>query len=173
MLLGDYFKGPQHKENVARLEAELQTLRQQTQLEINALQARYDDLNTKAREIGLLDLLAVKQQIQCEEARLASSQTQIEAARIDLDAAQSQLQALQQKILGAEDSVLLESFALYEPKYQFVNSLEYKNRLEQIREDQKLTARGISATVDGWDNYSVELTKAEWKKLRKDALTGR
>ncbi len=28
----------------------------------------------------------------------------------------------------------------------------------------------MSATVDAWDNFAVELTKAQWKKLRKDAL---
>jgi hypothetical protein len=28
----------------------------------------------------------------------------------------------------------------------------------------------LSAEVDAWDNQAVQLTKAEWKKLRKDAL---
>ncbi|MBS0599041.1 MAG: DUF4041 domain-containing protein [Proteobacteria bacterium] len=170
MALGDYFKGPEYKANVARLEAELQTHRQQSQVTIQALQAKYDELEAKARESGLLNLLAVKQQIRVEETRLASVQAQAAATQTDLDAAHSQLQEIQQQILGAEDTVQLESFALYEPKYQFTNSIDYKNRLDEIREDQKRTARGLSAEVDAWDNYAVELTKAQWKKLRKDAL---
>ena len=56
------------------------------------------------------------------------------------------------------------------PKYQFTNSIDYKNRLDEIREDQKRTARGLSAAVDAWDHNAVEFTKAEWKKLRKDVL---
>jgi len=28
----------------------------------------------------------------------------------------------------------------------------------------------LSAEVDAWDNYAVEFTKTQWKKLRKDAL---
>jgi len=170
MSLGDYLKGPEYKANAARLEAELQAHLQQSQAAMQALQAKNDDLEAKAREIGLLDLLAVKKQIQVEEARLAGVQVQVEVTQTDLEAARSQLQDVQEQILGAEDTVQLESFALYEPKYQFTNSIDYKNRLDEIREDQKRTARGLSAEVDAWDNYAVEFTKAQWKKLRKDAL---
>src|SRR5690606_15352188 len=60
--------------------------------------------------------------------------------------------------------------ALYEPKYQFTNSTEYKNRLDVIRAEQKKTARGISMSVDSMDNHAVELNKSTWKKLRKDVL---
>ncbi|WPC67211.1 DUF4041 domain-containing protein [Rhodoferax ferrireducens] len=170
MALGDYFKGPEHKANAARLEAELQAHRQRSQADMQALQAKYDDLAAKAREIGLLDLLAIQERIRAEESRLASVQAQAAATQTDLEAARSQLQVVQQQILGAEDTVQLESFSLYEPKYQFTNSIDYKNRLGEIREDQKRTARGLSAAVDAWDSYAVEFTKVQWKKLRKDAL---
>lgn len=170
MALGDYFKGPEHKANAARLEAELQAYRQQSQADMQALQSKHDDLAAKAREIGLLDLLTVQEQIRAEESRLASVQAKVAATQTDLEAARSQLQMVQQQILGAEDTVQLESFALYEPKYQFTNSIDYKKRLEEIREDQKRTARGLSAEVDAWDHNAVEFTKAEWKKLRKDVL---
>lgn len=170
MSLGDYLKGPEYKASAARLEAELQAQRQQSQSELQALLAKYNDLEAKAREIGLLDLLAVKKQTLIEEARFASVQAQVAATQADLEATRAQLQALQQQILGAEDTIQLESFALYEPKYQFTNSIDYKNRLDEIREDQKRTARGLSATVDAWDNYAAEFTKVQWKKLRKDAL---
>ena len=43
MALGDYFKGPEHKENAARLAAELQANRQQSQAEMQTLQAKYDE----------------------------------------------------------------------------------------------------------------------------------
>ena len=107
MPLSDYFKGPEHKANAARLEAELQAHRHQSQVDIQALQAKYDDLETKARELGLLDLLAVQKQIRAEEVRLASVQAQAATTQSDLEAARGQLQAVQQQILGAEDTVLL------------------------------------------------------------------
>ena len=170
MSLGDYFKGPEFKAKVARLEAELQAHRQQSQADMQTLQAKYDDMETKVRDLGLLDLLAVQEQIHAQESRWTSVQAQVATTQIDLEAARSQLRAVQLQILGAEDTIQLESFALYEPKYQFTNSIDYKNRLEEIREDQKRTARGLSAAVDSWDHDAVAFTKAGWKKLRKDAL---
>ena len=191
MALGDYFKGPEHKANAARLEVELQTHRQQTQADMEALQnkynslfaesqarrqqsqtdmqalqVKYDDLVVKTREIGLLDLIAVQEQTRVEHARLANVQSLIATTQYDLEATRSRLKEVQQQILGAEDTVQLESFALYQPKYQFTNSIDYKERLDQIREDQKRTARGLSAEVDAWESFAVELTKAQWKKLR-------
>ncbi len=170
MALGDYFKGPEHKANAARLEAELRAHRQQSQADLQAMQGKCDVLEAKAKEIGLLDLLAVQEKIRAEEARLASVRALVGSTQTDLQAARSQLQVTQQQILGAEDTIQLESFALYEPKYQFTNSIDYKNRLDEIREDQKRTARGLSAEVDAWDHGAVEFTKAGWKKLRKDVL---
>lgn len=170
MAFADYFKGPEHKANASRLAAELQAHLEQSRADFKALQDKYDGLESKVRDIGLLDLLAVQEQIRAEESRLASVREQVAETQRNLVAEQARLRALQQQILGAEDTVLLESFALYEPKYQFTNSIDYKNRLDEIREDQKLTARGLSAEVDAWENHAVELTKAQWKKLRKDAL---
>lgn len=168
MSLGDYFKGPEHKANAARLEAEFLAYQQQSQAALQALQAKYDDLEAKARELGLLDLLVVQEQIRAEESRLASVQAQVTTMQSDLEAARTLLQAIQQQILGAEDTVLLESFALYQPKYQFTNSIDYKNRLDEIREEEKQSTRRLSAEIDAWDNCAVELTKAQWTKLRKD-----
>jgi predicted transport protein len=170
MAFGDYFKGPKHKANVARLEIELQANRQQFQAELRTLRTKYEDLEAKAHEVGLLDLMVIKKQNQAEEARLANVQAQAAVIQSEMEAARIKLQSVQQQILGAEDTVQLESFALYEPKYQFTNSIDYKKRLDEIRADQKQTARGLSAEVDAWNSSAVELTKAEWKKLRKDAL---
>lgn len=170
MPLEDYFKGPRHKANAARLQAELQAHQQQSQADLQELQAKYNKLEANAREIGLLDLLGVREQIRAAQSLLAIVEAHVTRTQIELEAAQVQLKVVHQQILGAEDTVLLESFALYEPKYQFTNSIEYKNRLDEIRADQKQTARGLSAEVEAWENHPVQLTKAQWKKLRKDAL---
>lgn len=170
MGFGDYFKGPQHKVEATRLEAELRTLKKRSQSDLQALQAKYDQLEAKVQDIGLLDLLTVQKKIRDEESLLDVAKTQVAAAMAELQVARTQLQEVQKQILVAEDVVELESFSLYRPKYQFTNSAEYKARLDAIREVQKQTARGLSAEVDAWDNQAVQLTKAEWKKLRKDAL---
>lgn len=170
MALGDYFKGAEHKANADRLEATLRTYRLQSQADMQALQTKYDELQAKAREVGLLDLMAVKRLIEVEEARLADVKALAATTKNELEAARAQLQEVQQQILGAEDVVLLESFSLYTPKYQLTNSAEYKKRLDEIREEQKRTARGLSSQVDAWDHNGVAFTKTGWKELLKDAL---
>ena len=72
--------------------------------------------------------------------------------------------------MGAEETVLLESFAIYEPKFQLTNSLDYKNRLNEIRLHQKGTAKGITETVDSWKNGGKIFEEGEFAKLRKDGL---
>lgn len=198
----------QEKSNVARLESELHDHRQQSQTSIQALQAKcndleakaekfrllgevnavrleaelqaqhdkYNDLEAKAKAIELLDLLAVKKMILSEESKLAKVKERVASAQSELQTSLIQLKTVEAKILGAEDTVLLESFALYEPKYQLTNSVDYKKRLEVIRVAQKNAARSLSAVVDSWDDEDILdvegefLTKSEWKKLRKNAL---
>ncbi len=170
MALADYFNGPKHKAQATRLQADLEAQRLQSQSELKALLTKYDDLEAKAKQIGALDLLAVRTRIESEEGRLAILQSKIAAADGELESARAQLLITQQQILGAEDTVQLESFGLYTPKYRLTNCIEYKSRLDAIREEQKRTARGLSAEVDAWESHATELTKAQWKKLRKDAL---
>jgi len=170
MALADYFNGPKHKAQATRLQADLEAQRLQSQSELKALLAKYADLEAKAKQIGALDLLAVQTRIESEEGRLAILQSKIAAADAELESARAQLLITQQQILGAEDTVQLESFGLYTPKYRLTNCIEYKSRLDAIREEQKRTARGLSAEVDAWESHATELTKAQWKKLRKDAL---
>jgi Domain of unknown function (DUF4041)/T5orf172 domain len=170
MALADYFKGPKHKSEATRLQAELTALRTKSRSDFQGLQQKYDELEAKAREVGALELIAVQARIKAEEDRLAALQSQSANAQAKLESAEAQLLSVQQQILGAEDTVQLESFALYTPKYRLTNSAEYKARLDALREEQKHSARGLSAEVDAWESHAVNLTKAQWKKLRKDAL---
>ena len=132
MALGDYFNGPKYKAKAEQLNAELQMLRQQTQDEIHGLNSKFNDLDAKVRQNGMLNLIEIQDKFQQEEVRLRSVQAQVANVQNELQTARTQLQVIQQQILGAEDAVLLESFALYEPKYQFTNSVDYKKRLEEI-----------------------------------------
>lgn len=159
MAIADFFKGPKHKAEAERLSAELK-----------ALQTKYEQLAATAKEVGALDLVAVQRRIKDEEATLAAVHAQTASTQAEVLAAKSKLQELQKQILVAEDTIELESFSLYQPKYQLTNSAEYKARLEEVREAQKRYARRLSSEVDAWDDQAIHLTKAQWKKLRKDAL---
>lgn len=170
MALADYFKGPKHKADAIRLAADLEAHRQKSETERRALQSKYDSLEIKARELGVLDLLGIQEKIKNEQDRLTEIQSRISAEQSEIESARTQLISIRQQIVGAEDTVLLESFGLYTPKFQLTNSTEYKARLDAIRDEQKQSAKMLSTEVDSWEDSAVQLTKTQWKKLRKDAL---
>jgi len=70
MAIVDYFKGPEHKAEATQLQTDLQ-----------ALQARYMELETKAKETGALDLIEVKALIHNDQDRLADLHAQINASK--------------------------------------------------------------------------------------------
>lgn len=152
------------------LKAELLSLKRESDAEKQMLQSKYESLERKAIECGLMDLLAIQQRIRGEEENLLKAQAPVAEVASRLENSQAELLAVRQQILGAEEIVLLESFAIYEPKFQLTNSSEYKIRLDEIRTVQKERAKRLSAVVDSWENDEVFLSKAQWKKLRKDAL---
>lgn len=45
------------------------------------------------------------------------------------------------------DTILLQDFALYKPQYDFAKSSDYKNKLEDVREQQKAMLRNGTAAV--------------------------
>ena len=178
---------------------EVQAITNKSQEEIQILKSEYSNLKNQVQHNGMLDLVAVKKKIENENSLLSSVRREVAIARAelqeatkkkiqdentvlssirgrivqtqcDLQAARTKLKEAQEQILGAEETILLESFALYEPKYQFTNSAEYKARLDAIRENQKATAKGLSETIDSLDTESTGLVfnKSESKKLRKD-----
>lgn len=78
-----------------------------------------------------------------------------------------QIRMLEKQLLVANDAVMMESFALYVPRYDFTRSEDYKARLDAIRSDQKQMIRDKSAVIYN-ENWTVNGSKAEGKKLLAD-----
>jgi hypothetical protein len=116
---------------------------------------------------------------------LANLNAQKEKARLDLqqfddwfakrkqDAEQkmseiaNQIEAKKKEIIVLDDEILLESFALYKPKFKFLTSDEYKTRLDACRDKQKqLIKDGVAVKAnEGW---TVNNSKSEGKKMVND-----
>ncbi len=65
--------------------------------------------------------------------------------------------------------MLLESFALYEPKFKLNASCEYKTRLDGVRERQKNIIKSGEAATGNMD-WHVNGSKAEGRKLVNDMI---
>ncbi|MHB7984937.1 DUF4041 domain-containing protein, partial [Lacticaseibacillus paracasei] len=76
----------------------------------------------------------------------------------------AQIKGLRSEVLVLEEAVLLESFALYTPKFSFTTSQHYKAALDKIRDRQKaLIKTGQAAT--GSTTWTVNGKAAEGRKM--------
>jgi hypothetical protein len=158
MALTDYLNGPKYRQRVCDLEGELAQIT-----------ARYGQLQVLAKKFGVMEALEVKELIRQENARLVDLRHTIEAAERDVAVLFKQTSELRGQVLVLETTLLLESFALYEPKFKLSASHEYKTRLDSVRERQKAMIKNGEAAV-GNTGWEVNGSKAEGRKLANDMI---
>ena len=74
---------------------------------------------------------------------------------------------LKNQIIVFEDTLLLQDYGLYTPRYDFLNSEEYKLRLEKIRTEQKEMIKNDTAIL-GAKNWTVDGSKTKGSKMVSD-----
>ena len=158
MPLSDYLKGPEHRAKAIQLADELAQLRQ-----------RYGLLQELAKKYGAMDAQEVQRQIQEQQQVLLSVQDQVARARQEETGIRAHLADQRAQVLVVEEALLLESFALYLPKFKLNSSAEYKARLDTSRERQKAMIKGVEAAT-GNMNWEVNGKKSEGKKLVTDMI---
>lgn len=80
---------------------------------------------------------------------------------------QRSLNDLREQLIITEEEVLVQSFGLYSPRYEFANSTKYKEELAKERVFQKSLIKEGKA-VTGRKDWTVNGSAAEGKKLIKD-----
>ncbi len=79
----------------------------------------------------------------------------------------STIEEHKQELFDVDEKVMLQEFALYEPKYDFVRSEEYKEELDDIRARQKEMIKDDEA-IYGNTNWSVNGNAALGRRMVKD-----
>lgn len=132
-----------------------------------AIKREYDKLLALVNEIGLNDVVAAKlKQTEYEQqAELAlARRAQLDASLEDIT---RQVTAKQSELIVVEEALLLETFALYTPKFKFQTSGIYKTKLDGCRDKQKVTIKeGRAVTCN--ENWTVNNSKTEGKKMTSD-----
>lgn len=163
MGFADIFKISSIKAENERLQSELQ----RAQIDFDELKKSHFQLKATFNEIGAGDALRLKEAI-------LSFMQKAKVLRSEFDELTKQHaeieQALAEKretLVVLDDELLLESFALYQPKFAFTNSAQYKERLDRIRGEQKqLIKDGIAVTAD--EKWTVNGSAAEGRKMVSD-----
>ena len=140
--------GRKEKEEIARLNAEMQNIRE-------AMPSESHTLNDINREIA-----ASREELEQVEKTLKLRQQ-------ELNDAVKELQQAKEQIVETNEEVLMQSFGLYTPRYSFMNSDEYKARLLEIRAEQKDMIKNKTA-VTGNSNWTVNNSAAKGKKMVSD-----
>jgi hypothetical protein len=158
MALSDYLKGPDHKRKAQELENQLGEWRD-----------RYSQLQEVANKFGAMGVQEAQRLVEREKQSLAAISQQVEAEQREVFSLRKQIAHLRSEVLVLEETLLLESYALYEPKFKFTVSHEYKTRLGAVRERQKSMIKGGLAATGG-EGWTVNNSKAEGKKLVNDMI---
>lgn len=73
------------------------------------------------------------------------------------------------QLIVLDEDLLLESFALYKPKFKFQTSEEYKNKLDIIRDKQKQMIKDGKAAF-GNQNWTVNNSVSQGRKMVNDMI---
>lgn len=85
----------------------------------------------------------------------------------ELKSVLEELEEKRSQILVFDETIMLETFALYQPKFKFLTSDEYKQKLVEIRVQQKQLIKEDKA-VYGTQDWTVNGSHSEGKKMVGD-----
>jgi len=140
MSISDYFNGPKFKQEIGRLQNEIKLLEQQK----DVLSNDKKKLELILKENGSLGLLQVKEKISLAETELQKCNNEIREREINISELQKVIDDKKSQILVLEESILLESFALYLPKFKLTSSDEYKNKRNRQFQSILTTSSGVT-----------------------------
>jgi len=137
-----------------------------------------DSLRKAFEDVDKMEYLQLKQAIEdlCAQKEKALQETQAAQAEFtkrwqsfdqQLKELMKQIDLRKREIIVLDEEILLESFALYKPKFKFLTSEDYKTRLDACREKQKqLIKDGKAININ--ENWTVNNSKVEGRKMVND-----
>ena len=161
--------------NANKIKAELESCK----VQLNDTMQKYTDLlaflTPELRELHDVRSLIVEEnkefavKVQENNEAIAHLENEIKTKNNRILDQTKQLESLRNDILVAQDTIELESFALYEPRFSFVTSEAYSDKLKLIREEQKLLIRNDEAAI-GSTSWTVNNSAAQGKQLVKSMI---
>lgn len=101
------------------------------------------------------------------QAQIAEATAKKEAIDAELAETQAQLELAKTELVETNDTVLVQSFGLYEPRFNFAKSDDYKAHLLEIRAKQKDMIKAKTA-VSGSASWTVNGSAPKGKKMVSD-----
>lgn len=138
------------------------------QEENDLLRAKVDELSSLMTP-ELQELHKVKQETERLHRLTLEEQNKLSSLKQKNHIYEQQLKTLQNDIIVAEESIELESFSIYKPRWEFAKADDYKNKLREITDSQKAMIKNGTAAY-GNMGWTVNNSNAKGKKLVRDMM---
>lgn len=99
--------------------------------------------------------------------KLEEAQKELSSVQEEIRAAKRELSVLKLSIIETDEAALLQSFGIYTPHYSYSTSDEYKEKIKEVREKQKLLVKNGQA-VTGNTQWTVNGSQSKGKKMVSD-----
>ena len=181
MPLNDMFQTNKLKDELEQVKSERDHLKvaiNKFRNEFERVKAEYKRLKDAMSEVERMEAYGLKRAVEALLAR--KKQLTAEIAASEADAAQQrqildqqindlnrQIAVKQTEIIMLDETILLQSFGFYEPRYDLASSILYKSRLDQVRSQQaKMVKDGTAAnSATAW---TVNNSPKEGERMIKD-----
>lgn len=138
----------------------------QTESRLEEITQEKEDLQ-KLLTPEMYDLLAIQEKIQQSSSTLKQLQHDIKTKTEEISNKNKEIEGLKKQIITFSDDILVQEYGLYEPRYDFLTSDEYKERLNVVRNQQKQLIKE-SVAAAGNTNWTVNNSKSQGRKMVKD-----
>ena len=102
-----------------------------------------------------------------KENEICSLEQDIQKRKNEINALEQTINKKNEQVIWLDDEILVQEFGLYKPQFEFANSLDYKEKLAQIRAKQKRLIKDNMA-VNGNTDWQVNGSAAKGRKMVSD-----
>ena len=158
-MIKDIFKTKQYKADIQSLQERCAELEKYVTPEMQ---------NAISLEKRIKELSELSTQYEKNIQELVLGYNQIDATRkSELANLNNEIEEKKKELITFNDSILVQEFGLYEPRYDFANSSLYKDKLDSIRDQQKACIKNNTAVLGNTD-WTVNGSVVKGRKMVKD-----
>lgn len=130
---------------------------------IETLQAKVNELATPEYQ----DLDRIRDELSSQKIKLNSINEDLINKQTTIKNLEVTIEQKKRLIVELDEEALMQSFGLYQPKFDFVNAEMYKQKLDFVRQQQKAMIKSGTA-VNGVTNWQVNGSASQGKKMVSD-----
>ncbi|VTX51080.1 Uncharacterised protein [Granulicatella adiacens] len=128
------------------------------------LNGKIQKLETVLEETKALSIVEINDYLANKEKEKSKINNDIIKYKSQLDGLIREISNKRKELIDVEDEIEIQECAIYEPRYDFATSLQYKEELDEVRQYQKNMIKDKSAVIYS-ENWTVDGSLAKGKKM--------